>query len=165
MRKTRDNLVPEMRVEAKKEGNDKNMRINNLQKEFEELKNKIKHVENKNERILTKLKSFKDESREKSRSKTNQSIHKSELIPKIVTPHGGPAHMPSLLATIGQVVPTSMTFGGLHSAEQRDPYLIQYRRDNNANHTNHTNHTNHYNLLADENMSLQETNELLKMRL
>jgi len=57
---------------------DKNLRINNLQKEFEELKNKIKHVENKNERILTKLKSFKDDSREKSRSRANNSIQKDQ---------------------------------------------------------------------------------------
>jgi hypothetical protein len=64
--------------------------------------------------------------------------------------------MQPLLTTLGQIAPNSIAFTNDQRGETRDPYLIQFRRDNS---------TSHYNVLADENMSLQETNELLKMRL
>jgi predicted nucleic acid-binding Zn-ribbon protein len=59
-RDKRENVIPmptkKHSDSQKDEG--KNRKIVDLQKEFEELKSKIRHVENKNERMLTHLKTY-----------------------------------------------------------------------------------------------------------
>jgi septal ring factor EnvC (AmiA/AmiB activator) len=135
---------------------DKNLRINNLQKEFEELKNKIKHVENKNERILTKLKSFKDDSREKSRSRANNSIHKDksgQLSNQHSIAHSlGPiAQYPNATVSFGRDDrPTQDVFYTQNQRKEDRPtqdYLTRYPLKESVNSS--------YGLLMEENVALK----------